>query len=135
MIQHIYVNLPVADLGRSRRFFEGVGFSFNEDFSDDTAAGMEIGAQMSAMLLTHEKLAQFAPTPPADAHAVTEVLVALQVDTRAEVDRLVGAARDHGGDEFRPAQDHGFMYGRAFRDPDGHIWEIMWMDPSQMPGD
>lgn len=129
----IFVNLPVRDLKRSIAFFEALGFTFNAQFTDDTAACMVIGADIHAMLLTHEKFAQFTPKPIADAARTSEVLTALSVDSRAEVDRLVETALSAGGTPVREANDHGFMYDRAFNDPDGHIWEIFWMDPSQVP--
>ena len=129
-----YINLPVADLGRSRAFFEALGFAFDDRFSDDTALGMAINESCFAMLLTHEKFAQFKPRPIADAAETTEVLTALQVGSREEVDRLAEIGLAEGGGSPRDPQDHGFMYGRALSDPDGHIWEIFWMDPAQMPG-
>lgn len=131
----IFVNLPVTDLKRSRAFFDALGFSFNEQFSDDTAASMVISEHNYAMLLTHEKFAQFTPKKIADAHATSEVLTALLLDSREAVDAMMDAAIANGGKDFRETQDLGFMYGRAFEDPDGHIWEIFFMDMSQMPQD
>lgn len=126
----IFVNLPVRDLDRSIAFFKALGFVFNPQFTDETAACMVISGDIYAMLLTHEKFATFTPKAVADATKTTEVLTALSVDSRAEVDRLVEAALASGGTEARPAMDHGFMFDRSFNDPDGHIWEIFWMDPS-----
>ncbi|MDJ0946161.1 MAG: VOC family protein [Kiloniellales bacterium] len=130
----VYINLPVADLGRSRAFFEALGFGFDDAFGDETALGMTINESCFAMLLTHEKFAQFTPRPIADAGKTTEVLTALQVESRDEVDRLVGIALAEGGSSPRDPQDHGFLYGRALADPDGHIWELFWMDPAQRTG-
>ena len=129
-----YFNLPVADLGRSRTFFGALGFAFDARFSDETALAMTINESCFAMLLTHEKFAQFTPRPIADAGETTEVLIALQVESRDEVDRLVEIALAEGGSSPRGPQDHGFMYERPVADPDGHIWEVFWMDPAQMPG-
>ena len=129
-----YINLPVANLGRSRTFFEALGFAFDDRFGDETALGMTINQSCFAMLLTHEKFAQFTPRPIADAGKTTEVLIALQVESRDEVDRLVEVGLAKGGSSPRDPQDHGFMFGRALADPDGHIWEVFWMDPAQMPG-
>ena len=129
----VYINLPVADLKRSRDFFARLGFTFNDQFSDDTALGMTISDDNYAMLLTHEKFASFTPKKNADAKATSEVLVALQLASRADVDRMSGTALAHGGGFVRETQDHGFMYGAAFADPDGHIWEPFWIDPTQMP--
>jgi uncharacterized protein len=128
----IFVNLPVRDLGRSIAFFKALGFSFNPQFTDETATCMVIGEDIYAMLLTHEKFATFTPKAIADATKVTEVLTALSVESRAEVDRLVDAALAAGGSEARAPMDHGFMVDRAFNDLDGHIWEIFWMDPAHV---
>ena len=130
---HIYVNLPAADLERSREFFESVGFSADERFSDDTALALKISEGIYAMLLTHGKFSEFTSKPITDAANSTEVLVCLQVDSRDEVDQYVGAAVLSGGTEFREPQDHGFMYGRSFADLDGHIWEFVYMDWSHAP--
>lgn len=124
----VYINLPVQDLARSVAFFSALGFSFNPQFTDDTATAMVLGENMAAMLLTHAKFASFAPQPISDAHRQTEVLVALSLADRAEVDALVQRAVAAGGRTFRPAEDHGFMYGHAFQDLDGHVWELFHMD-------
>lgn len=134
MPRRIFVNLPVADLGRARAFFSSLGFGFDDRFCDETAACMAVADDINVMLLTHAKFAQFTPQPVADAHAATEVLIAIGVDSRAEVDRIVQRAVAAGGATFRDPADHGFMYEHAFRDPDGHIWELMWMDTAAMPG-
>jgi len=125
----IFVNLPVQDLPRAVAFYEAVGATRNPQFSDDTAACMVFSETISVMLLTHPKFAQFTPRPIADARAATEVLVCLSAESRAEVDAVVGKAAAAGGQaDPGPKQDYGFMYGRSFEDPDGHIWELMWMD-------
>jgi predicted lactoylglutathione lyase len=124
----IFVNLPVADLPRSVAFYEAVGAVRNPQFSDDTAACMVVSETISVMLLTHDKFGQFTPRPIADAHAATEVLLCVSCDSREAVDTFAEAALAHAGAEPRGPQDHGFMYGRSIADPDGHIWEPMWMD-------
>ena len=130
MPQMIFVNLPVKDLAKSMAFFEALGFSFNPQFSDETGACMVISDTIFAMLLSHEKFAGFSPKPIADTDKTTEVLIALSRDNRAAVDAIVEAALAAGGSTFSEPQDHGFMYGRAFRDLDGHVWEAFWMDPA-----
>lgn len=123
----VYVNLPVADLDRSRRFFVALGFAFDERFGDKTAIAMRLGDHAAAMLLTHEKFQTFTPRPVADAGSTTEVLTALQLESREAVDAMVRQALAAGGAAVREPEDHGFMYGHAFADPDGHIWEPFWM--------
>lgn len=130
MATNIFVNLPVRNLEASKAFFARLGFGFNAQFTDETAAAMVISDAIFAMLLTHAKFAEFTPKAIADATRVSEVLIALSRDSRTEVDIMVDAALAAGGNQPRPAQDLGFMYSRAFNDLDGHIWEIMWMDPS-----
>jgi hypothetical protein len=124
----IFVNLPVADLDRAVAFYRAIGGEQNMQFSDATAAMMTFSDTISVMLLTHGKFAQFTPKPIADAHATSEVLLCLSCDDRAAVDDITERALAAGGREPREKQDYGFMYGRSFEDPDGHIWEPMWMD-------
>ncbi|WP_020590599.1 VOC family protein [Kiloniella laminariae] len=128
MSTKLFINLPVANLERSKAFFEKLGFSFNPDFSDDTALCMVISEHNFAMLLSHEKFQSFTPRKIADAHTSSEALVALSLDSREEVDQMVETAFAQGGSVVRDTQDLGFMYGRAFADPDGHIWEPFWFD-------
>lgn len=130
MPQMIFVNLPVKDLAKSMDFFKALGFSFNPQFTDETTACMVISDTIFAMLLNHEKFAGFSPKPIADTNQVIEVLIALSRDSREAVDAIVKAALAAGGSTFSKPQDHGFMYAHAFRDPDGHVWEVMWMDPA-----
>jgi hypothetical protein len=130
----IFVNLAVKDLDKSISFFKALGFTFNPQFTDQTAACMVISSDIYAMLLTHEKFKQFTKKPIADARQMTEVLTALSCDSKAEVNALLDKAIAAGGTETRPPQDYGFMYGRSFDDLDGHIWEIFWMDPSAIKG-
>ena len=130
---NVFVNLPVADLARSRAFFAAIGFTFDERFCDDTALGMKISDTNFAMLLTHEKFAAFTPRKISDAHKTTEVSVALQLESRADVNRMTETAFASGAGHVREPEDHGFMYAQAFADLDGHIWEPFWMDTAQMP--
>lgn len=124
----IFVNLPVADLGASIAFFEALGFKANPQFTDETAACIVISDDIHAMLLTHPKFAEFTKKPIADATKTTEVLTCLSVPSREEVDRLADAALAAGGTPANEPMDLGFMFGRSFQDPDGHVWEIIWMD-------
>ncbi len=129
MPKMIFVNLPVSDLERATAFYEAVGAVKNPQFSDHTASGMIISETIHVMLLTHEKFSQFTTKRIADARTTTEVLNCLSADSRDEVDGMVAKAKAAGGRaDPGPTQDYGFMYGRSFEDPDGHIWEIMWMD-------
>lgn len=130
MPRKIFVNLPVRDLNKSKDFFGKLGFSFNPQFTDETAACMVISDDIYAMLLTHAKFKEFAPNPVGDATKTSEVLVALSCESRGEVDDLTRKAVASGGRTWKPPMDHGFMYGQSFQDPDGHIWELIWMDPS-----
>lgn len=128
--QQIFVNLPVADLRRSIAFFTRLGFSFDEKFTDDTATCMIVGDNIFVMLLTHDKFRSFTPRPICDARAATEVLVCLSRDSREAVDAMVHGAVAAGGATYSEPQDHGFMYGHGFQDPDGHIWELIHIQPA-----
>ena len=131
MARKIFVNLPVQDLKISMNFFSSLGFNFNQQFSDDTAACMIITEDIYAMLLTHAKFKEFTPNPICEATKSTEVLVCLSCDSRAAVDEMVRKAIAGGGKTYNQPQDHGFMYGHGFQDPDGHIWELIYMEPNQ----
>ena len=126
----IFVNLPVKDLEKSMTFFKALGFTFNAQFTDETAACLVISDDIFAMLLTHDKFKQFTPKAIADASLTSEVLTALSAESKDEVNKMVDAALKAGGQKLREPQDYGFMYERSFQDLDGHIWEIMWMDPA-----
>ena len=129
MSRMIFVNLPVTDLARSRSFLEALGAVNEPKFTDETAACMTLSDSIHVMLLTHDKLSQFAPRPIADANTASEVLLCLSADSRETVDAAVQRAVNAGGTADPSAkQDYGVMYGRSVADPDGHIWEIMWMD-------
>lgn len=129
MTKLIFVNLPVSDLARAMAFYQAIGATKNPQFSDDTAACMVFSDTIHTMLLTHEKFRQFTPKKIADAKTASEVLICMSADSRAAVDDLVDRAQRAGGTaDPSPKQDFGIMYGRSLEDPDGHIWEVMWMD-------
>ncbi|MFR9673263.1 VOC family protein [Streptomyces sp. TR06-5] len=130
----IFVNLPVKDLDRSREFFGTLGFTFSKQFTDENATAMEIDKEngIFAMLLVEPFFKGFTPKEIADATTTTEAIVALGLESREAVDTLVDAALAHGGSPANPPMEEGFMYGRSFCDPDGHLWEAVWMDPSAM---
>jgi len=134
MPQMIFINLPVANLEKSKAFYEAVGAANNPAFTDDTAACMVFSDVIHTMLLTHEKWATFTSKAIPDAHTTAQVLLCVSADSRADVDAQVDKATAAGGKaDPTPTQDYGFMYGRSFEDPDGHIWEVMWMDPTAIP--
>ena len=131
-VSAVFVNLPVQDLQKSIAFFTALGFSFNPQFTDASGTCLVLGPSHYAMLLTKERFRDFTPYTLVDAHTHTEVLVAVQLGSREDVDAVVERAWTAGGKHFRPAEDHGWMYGRAFKDLDGHIWEPFWMDMAAM---
>ena len=130
----IFVNLPVADVAVSRAFFTALGFGINEQFSDENAVSVVIEENITAILMHPTRFADFVEGEIADAQKTTEVLLALSADSREDVDRLRATALANGGSEWKPNQDHGFMYGASFADPDGHVWEVVWMDPAAVAG-
>ncbi len=130
MDTQIFVNLPVKDLDRSMAFFAGLGFEFNPQFTDETAACMIVAdGRIYAMLLTEAKFREFIPGAICDARNCTEVLVALSCDSRAQVDDLVAKAVAAGGSTYSAPRDYGFMYEQMFQDLDGHIWDLFYMEP------
>ena len=131
MSRMIFVNLPVEDLERSKRFYEAIGARNEPKFSNEAAAMMVLSDTIHVMLLTKPFYATFTGKPIADAHNSSEVLLALSCESTAEVDQLVEAAAGNGGraDPGPKQEMGGLMYGRSFEDPDGHHWEPMWMDP------
>lgn len=129
----IFVNLPVKDLNQAKDFFAKLGYGFNAQFTDDTAASMIVSEDIYVMLLTHDKFKQFTPKEICDATKSTEALVCLSCESRAKVDELVSKAVAAGGKTHAAAKDYGFMYGHGFQDLDGHIWELIWMDPNGAP--
>ncbi len=125
----MFVNLPVRDLERAKRFFGKLGFGFDPRFTDEKAACMVVSDLGYVMLLDERFFRTFTRKEPCDTRRETEALLALSCESRAGVDALAAAALAAGGSEAMPPQDHGFMYGRSFHDPDGHHWEVLWMDP------
>ena len=131
MAKMIFVNLPVTDLKASMAFYEAVGFTNNPMFTNDQAAAMAWSDEIVVMLLTHEFWKTFTDKSLPDARAVAQVLLCLSHDSKDSVEAIVGKATAAGGKaDPTPTQDMGFMFGRSFEDPDGHVWEIMWMDPA-----
>ena len=133
MARKIFVNLPIQDMERSQAFFRALGFGFNPQFTNDKGACMVISEDIFAMLLVQPFFQTFTKKPIADARKGTEVIVCLSCESRAEVDDLVRKALAAGGTAPNAPQDHGFMYGHGFEDPDGHVWELVWMDPAATP--
>ena len=133
MLRQIFVNLPVKNLPKSIEFFTRLGFHFNPQFTDDTAACMVISESIFAMLLTHPKFAEFTRKDIADATKTTEVLIALDAESREVVDTIVKNAREAGGTIYDQARDDGWMYQHSFADLDGHQWEVIYMDMSALP--
>jgi len=130
MNKQIFVNLPVRDLDKSKAFFEALGYGFNPQFTNENSACMVIAeGSIYAMLLTHDFFKTFIDKPVAQAQEATGVLVCLSCESREEVDAFVAKAIAAGGRAPRAPQDHGFMYGHGFEDPDGHVWELVWMVP------
>jgi uncharacterized protein len=123
MATKIFVNLPVRDLGGSVEFFSKLGFTFGQQFTEDTATAMVISDDIYVMLLTKAKFKTFTPKEVCDATKSTEVLIALSCDSREQVDEMVRKAVAAGGSTYSEPQDHGFMYGHGFQGLDGHIWE------------
>jgi predicted lactoylglutathione lyase len=130
MATKIFVNLPVKDLNKTMAFFTQLGFGFNQQFTDEKAACMVISEDIFVMLLTEPFFKTFTKKEVADAAKTTEAIICLSADSRADVDALVAKAMNAGGTTHNAPQDHGFMYGHGFQDLDGHLWEVMWMDPA-----
>ena len=128
MATNIFVNLPVRDLAASVKFFTHLGYSFNQQYTDDGATCMIVAENIFVMLLVEERFKGFTPKPICDARTSTEVLVCLQVESREQVTSMVDKAIEAGGSAYKEPQDHGFMYGHGFQDLDGHLWEIIYMD-------
>lgn len=130
MTRMIFVNIPVKDLQRSITFFTELGFSFNQQFTDENAACMILSDQACVMLLTEPRFRDFTKKEVVDATAATEAILAISADSREEVDSLVNKAIASGGKPSNDPMDHAFMYGWSFQDLDGHMWEVLWMDPN-----
>ncbi len=130
MATKIFVNLPVKDLNKSIEFFTKLGYTFNPQFTDETATCMIVSEDIFVMLLTHDKFKTFTPKKICDATKSTEALVCLSADGREKVDEMVRKAVAAGGTTYSESKDYGFMYQHGFQDPDGHIWELIYMEPS-----
>jgi uncharacterized protein len=129
MSKMIFINLPITDLAKSRAFYEAIGATNNPQFSDETAACMVVSDTIHVMLLTHDKWKTFTSKAIPDAKTSAQVLLCLSQDSKDDVSAMVERAVAGGGTaDPTPTQDYGFMFGRSFEDPDGHIWEVMWMD-------
>jgi predicted lactoylglutathione lyase len=130
----VFINLPVADVARSTAFYEALGWTLNPMFSDENSSCIVVSDTIYVMLLTHEFFSSFTPgTGVADAHAAIGAQYALSCDSREDVDALVARAVEAGGAPWE-SRDLGFMYSRAFQDPDGHYWDPFWMDPAAAAG-
>jgi predicted lactoylglutathione lyase len=133
MATNIFINLPVKDLEKSKEFFSKLGYTFNQQFTDEKAACMVISETIYAMLLTEPFFKGFIPNKEiSDTSKTKEVLLALSTDSKQRVDDLTNKAIEAGGKQFRKPEDHGFMYARSFEDLDGHVWEVIWMDPAHI---
>jgi predicted lactoylglutathione lyase len=135
MATKVFINLPVKNLERSMTFFKALGFSFNPQFTDDKAGCMVISESIYAMMLTEAYFKTFTKKAVSDAKKSTEVLIALDAASKEEVVDMVNKAVAAGGSIYADANDHGWMYQHGFEDPDGHQWEIMYMDASQIPSE
>ncbi len=129
MSTKIFLNMPVKDVAAAQRFYTGLGYAINPQFTGENSACVTISEDITAMLLSEPHFREFT-TQQIAATGTTEVILALTADSRAEVDRIADKALATGGSEPKERQDHGFMYVRSFSDPDGHHWELMWMDPT-----
>ena len=135
MAKNIFINLPVKDLKRSMDFFQKLGFSFNMQFTDEKAACLVIGENIYSMLITEPFFKTFTKKEIADASKSTEVLIAIDVDSKEAVTKLVKKAVEAGGTVYMEPKDHGWMYSHSFADPDGHQWEVLFMDENAVPED
>ena len=133
MVNKIFVNLPVQDLQKSIAFFTHLGFTFNPQFTDETATCMIMSDTIYAMLLTHPKFAQFTKKAISDAHKTTEVLMAIELPSREAVDTMGKKALESGATTYADPQDYGWMYQHSFAALDGHQWEVMFLDATAIP--
>lgn len=132
MSRMMFVNIPIANAAASRKFFDHLGFSFNDQFCDENTLCMAINEQSWVMMLEEDRFRGFIADDIADTSKNREVLLCVSADSRDGVDELTDAALAAGGVDWMPAQELGFMYGRSFRDLDGHVWEVSWMDPAHL---
>lgn len=129
MSTKIFVNHAVKDLQKSIAFFEKMGYTFNKQFTDETATCMVISDSIYVMLLTEPKFKSFTPKQICDTKTSQETFICLSVESKEAVDETIKKAVSAGGKTWKDPDDHGFMYGHEFEDLDGHVWEIMWMNP------
>ncbi|MNJ35995.1 VOC family protein [Paenibacillus fonticola] len=127
---HIFVNLPVKDLPKTKEFFAQIGFEFNAQFTDENAACMVISEHNFVMLLTEDYFKSFTNKEIPDTTDNAEVIIAFSANSRKQVDEIVQRALDAGGKPFNDPVDHGFMYTWSFEDPNGHLWEVLYMEPA-----
>ncbi|WP_078293065.1 glyoxalase [Mycobacterium sp. D16R24] len=132
MSRMLFVNIPIANAAASRKFFDHLGFSFNDQFCDENTLCMAVNEQSWVMMLEEDRFRGFIADDIADTSKNREVLLCVSADSRDGVDELIDAALAAGGVDWMPAQELGFMYGRSFRDLDGHVWEVSWMDPAHL---
>lgn len=131
-VKSIFINLPISDVSRTRTFWSALGFCFNEEFSDDKALCLVLqDGKIYSMMVTHELFGTFTNRAIAD-NSVTQTLIAIEVESRAAVDEMVHRALANGGTRYRESADHGWLYYDCFADPDGHQWEVMFTDASQL---
>lgn len=134
MAKQVFINLPVKDLKKAMAFYEAIGFTNNPQFTDETAACMVWSDAIFVMLLTHDKLRQFISKPIIDAKQTVGVINALALESNDEVNAFAEKAVKAGGREYADPKDYGFMQQRCVEDPDGHNWEVLYMDMSKFPG-
>ena len=130
MATQIFVNLPIKSLEKSVKFFTALGYTFNPQFTDKETTCMIVSDTIYVMLLEEARFATFTPKPVADATKSTEVLICLSCETRQQVDEMVKKAVAAGGSTYKEPQDHGFMYAHGYQDLDGHIWELIAVQPA-----
>ena len=133
MVKQIFINLPIKDLNKTKEFFTKIGFKFNQKFTDENAACLILGENIFSMFLIEKFFKRFTKKEISNYKSNAEVINALSVNSKKEVDEILNKVIKAGGKEPRETQDHGWMYGRSFEDIDGHLWEVFFIDKSQMP--
>lgn len=133
MVKQIFVNLPIKDLEKTKQFWIKLGFSFNPQFTDDKAAALVLGENIFSMLITEPFYKTFIKKEIADSSKVSEVITAIGVESREKVDEIVEKAFEAGATNYKETDDYGWMYNRGFQDPDGHLWEVVYINESQIP--
>ncbi|SDJ70411.1 VOC family protein [Streptomyces indicus] len=132
--QMVFINLATKDIDAAKKFYSELGYTINEQFSDENTASVVISESIVIMLLAEAKFSEFASKPIADSKVANEALICLSAESREAVDELCDRALAAGGSQAKDPQDFGQMYGRSFQDPDGHHFEVMWMDPAMVQG-